>query len=68
MDVLVIVSAQLILVLARPGADGFADVAVCGLAGDEEADLAGRIGGDGGVGVFDDGENLAHQLLEVGDE
>ena len=65
---LVVVPAQLVLFLAGPGAERLAQVAVRVLGGDEEADLARGIGGDGGVGVFDHWEDLAHQLLQVGDE
>ena len=67
MHVLVVVPAELVLFLAGPGAERLADVAGRVLGGDQEADLAGRIGGDGGVGVFDDGEDLTHELLQVGD-
>ncbi len=68
MDILVVVAAELLLLLAGPGADGLADVAGGILAADHEADLAGGVGGDGGVGVLGDGEDLAAGLLQVGDE
>jgi hypothetical protein len=64
----VIVSAQLLLFLARPGAQGLLDVACSILAADHETDLAGWVGWDGGVGVFGDGEDFLAGLLEVGDE
>ena len=44
------------------------DVSVLVLAAHHEADLARRVGGDGGVGVFDHGENFPAGLFEVGDE
>jgi hypothetical protein len=67
-NVLVVVAAETLLLLAGPGADGLADIAVGVLAADHEADLAGWVGGDCGVGVFGDGEDLLAGLLEVGDE
>jgi hypothetical protein len=67
-NIRVIVSAQLLLFLARPGAKGLLDVACGILAADHETDLAGGVGWDGGVGVFGDGEDFLAGLLEVGDE
>jgi hypothetical protein len=67
-DVLVIVAAETLLLLAGPAADGLAHVAGGVLAADHEADLAGGVGGDGGVGVFGDGEDLLAGLLEIGDQ
>lgn len=67
-DILVVVAAQPLLLLARPGAHGLAHVAARVFAADHEADLAGRIGGNGGVGVLGDGEDLLAGLLEVGDQ
>lgn len=68
MDVLVVVAAQTLLLLAGPGAERLLDVAVGVLGADHEADLAGGVGGDGGVGVFSDGEDFLASLLEVGDQ
>lgn len=68
MDVGVVVAAVLLLLLAGPGTDGLLDVAGGVLAAHHEADLAGGVGGDGGVGVLGDGENLIAGLLEVGDQ
>lgn len=68
MDVLVVVAAELLLLLAGPAANGLLDVTGGILAADHEADLAGGVGGDGGVGVFGDGEDLLAGLLEVGDQ
>ena len=44
------------------------DVSVLVFAAHHEADLARRVGGDGGVGVFDHGEDFPAGLFEVGDE
>ena len=68
MDVLVVVAAELLLLLGGPGAERLTDVAVGVLAADHEADLAGGVGGDGGVGVLGDGEDLLAGLLEVGNQ
>jgi hypothetical protein len=67
-NIRVIVSAQLLLLLARPRAQGLLDVACSILAADHETDLAGGVGWDGGVCVFGDGEDFLAGLLEVGDE
>lgn len=68
MNIRVIVSAQLLLLLTGPRAQGLLDVACSILAADHETDLAGGVGWDGGVGVFGDGEDFLAGLLEVGDE
>lgn len=68
MDLLVVVAAKLLLLFGRPGAEGLTHVAGAVLAADHEADLAGGVGGDGGVGVLGNGEDLAAVLLEVGDQ
>ena len=67
-DILVVIAAETLLLLGRPLADGLANVAGSVLAADHEANLAGGVGGDGGVGVFGDGEDLLAGLLEVGDQ
>lgn len=67
-NIRVVVAAKTLLLLTGPGADGLADVAGGVLAADHEADLAGGVGGDGGVGVFGDGEDLLAGLAEVGDQ
>ena len=64
----VVVAALGVLLGSGPGADGHLDVAVGVLGADHEANLAGGVGGDGGVGVLDDGEDLLAVLLELGDE
>lgn len=68
MDVGVVVAAQTVLLLAGPAADGLLEVGLGVLAADHEADLAGGVGGDGGVGVLSNGEDLVASLLQVGDE
>ena len=59
----VIIPAQLVFVLTRPRPQRFAEVALAILGSDQETDLARGVGGDGGPGVFDDGEDFAHALL-----
>ena len=68
MDLLVVVAAQTLLLLGGPGTNGLLDVAVGVLAADHEADLARRVGRDGGVGVLGDGEDFLAVFLELGDE
>lgn len=68
MDVLVVVATQTLLLLAGPGADRLLKVARAVFAADHEADLAGGVGGDGGVGVFGGREDLLAGLLEVCDQ
>ena len=68
MDLLVVVLAKLVLLGLRPLADGLLEVAVGVKAADHEADLARGVGGDGGVGVLDVGEDLLAVLLELGDQ
>ena len=68
MNRLIIVPTQLVLLFGIPAPHGRRDVAVFILAADHEADLARGVGGDGGVGVFDRGEDFFAGFLEVGDE
>lgn len=68
MNILVIVPTQPLLLILRPGADRHAQVPAGVLGADHEADLAGWVGGDGGVGVVDGGEDLLAGLFQVGDE
>ena len=56
-DVLAVVLAQLLLFLGGPGAKRLLDVAVAVLAADHEANLARRVGWDGGVRVLGDRED-----------
>lgn len=67
-DLGVVVTAELLLLLGGPGAEGNLDVGVGVLGADHEADLARGVGRDGGVGVLSDGENLLAVLLELGDQ
>ena len=67
-DLGIVVTAQLVLLLRGPLAQRLADVAVGILRADHEADLAGWVGGDGGVCVFDRGEDLLAVLLQLGDQ
>lgn len=68
MDLLVVVAAKALFLLARPGAHGHTQVAVGVLGADHESDLAGWVGRDGGVGVFGDGKDLFAGLLQVADQ
>lgn len=68
MDLSVVVPAQLLFLFFGPGADGNLDVTVGILAAYHEADLARRVGWNGGVGVFGNGEDLLAVLLELGDQ
>ena len=66
-DLLAVVLEKLVLLLGGPAANGLLDVDGAVLAAHHEADLAGRVGGDGGPAVLGDGEDLLALLLEVGD-
>lgn len=67
-DILVVVAAESLLLLTRPGTNGLTHVTAGILAADHEADLTGRVGGDGGVGVLGNGEDFLAGLLEVGNQ
>lgn len=68
MDVGVVVLVDLVLLVLGEGAQRGLEVAGGVLGADHEADLAGWVGGDGGVGVLDGGEDLLAVGLELGDE
>ena len=68
MDLLAVVPAQLLLLFSGPAAERLLEVAVGVLAADHEANLAGGVGGDGGVSVLDVGEDLLAGLLEIDNE
>lgn len=68
MDLLVVIPTQLVLLLGIPLAERDLDVTGGILAADHEADLAGRVGRDRRVGVFDHGENFLAASFELGDE
>jgi hypothetical protein len=67
-DLLVVVLAKLVLLSLGPLADGLLEVAVGVKGADHETDLARGVGGDGGVGVLDVGEDLLAVGLELGDQ
>jgi hypothetical protein len=67
-DSLVVVSTKLVLFLRSPATQWLGDIALGVLAADHEADLAGWVGGDGGVGVLDGWEDLLAVGLQLGDE
>lgn len=58
MDRLIVVAAQLLLLILWPGAQRYFNIARSILAAHHEADLARRVGGNGGVRVFDRGEHF----------
>ena len=68
MDIGIVVAAETLFLLAGPRAERLAHVAGGVLAADHEADLAGGVGGDGGVGVFGDGEDLFAGGAQVGNQ
>jgi hypothetical protein len=63
-----VVSAQFLLFVLCPGTHWLLNVAPGILAADHEADLSRWVGGDRGVRVLGDGENLLAVFLELGDE
>lgn len=68
MDILVVVSEKSLLLLRGEVADWVLEVAGGVLGADHEADLAGWVGRDGGVGVLDGWEDLLAVLLQLGDQ
>lgn len=68
MNLGVVVAAELLLLLLRPGTKRNLDIGVGVLGADHEANLAGGVGGNGGVCVLGDREDLLAVLLELGDE
>jgi len=68
MNLRIIVPAKLILLLPTPLPQGLTDIAISVLAADHEADLAGGVGGDGGIGVFDGWEDFFAVFLQLGDK
>lgn len=67
-DLLTVIPAQLLLLLHTPAPQRLLEIALRVLAADHEADLAGGVRGDGGVGVLDGREDLEAGFAEVGDE
>ena len=68
MDLSVVIPAKLVFFLGSPLAQRLANIAVGILAADHESNLTGWVGGDGGVCVFNSGEDLLAVLLELGDQ
>ena len=68
MNLLIVVSTQLILFLSIPTPNWRCDVSILVFGAYHEADLARRISGDGGVGVLDGWEDFLAGFLKVGDE
>jgi len=68
MDSLVVVSAKLVLFLGSPAAQWLGDIALGILAADHEANLAGWVGWNGGIGVLDGWEDLFAIGLQLGDK
>ena len=67
-DFLVVVLAQLLFLRGGPAAERFPEVRVGVLGADHKANLARGVSRDGGIGIFDSGEDLSAVLLELGDE
>lgn len=68
MDVLVVVPAQLLLFLYAPASERLGHVPIFVFAAHHKSNLAAGIGRNGGVGIFDSGEDFFAGFLEVGDE
>jgi len=68
MHLLIIVPQPLYLHFFAPRPQRLTHIPARILCADHEPDLPTGVRGDGGVGVFDDGEDLAAGLLESGDE
>ena len=68
MHILIVVSAQLLFFFGAPAAKRFLQVSVGILAADHEPNLARRVGGNGGVGIFGGWKNFAAIFLQFGDE
>ena len=67
-DARVVVSVPLVLLLLRYLPQRLGHVAGGILAAHHKANLAGRVGGDGGVCVLGHREHLAARLLQLGDD
>jgi hypothetical protein len=68
MDLLVVVSVELVFLLLGPGTQRFLDVGIWVLGADHEADLTGWIGWDGGVAILDGWEDSLAGLLDFLDD
>ena len=67
-NLLIVISTQLVLLLSIPAPQRRFDVSILVFAAHHEADLAGGIGEDGGIGILDSWEDFLAGFLEVGDE
>jgi len=67
-DVLVIVFAKLLFLLFTPASKRLLKVPLCVFAANHESNLAGRVGRDSGVCIFDVGEYFFAVGLELGDQ
>jgi hypothetical protein len=67
-DIGVVVAAELLLLFLGPGSKGLGNVTGGVLAADHESNLARGVGGDSGVTVLGDGEDLLAVFLELGDQ
>lgn len=68
MDLLAVVSAQLLFLLLGPGSYWLLDIAISVLAADHKANLSGWVGWDGSVCILGDWEDFLAVFLELGDE
>ena len=64
-NLLIVVSAKLLLLLSIPAPHRRRDVSILVFAAYHETYLARRIGGDSGVGVFDNGEDFPAGFFQV---
>lgn len=68
MNLLAVVSTQLLLLFLGPASQRLFDIPRGVFTAYHKADLAGRVGGDGGVGVFGHGEDFSTGGLKLSDE
>lgn len=64
-DLLVVIPAQLLLLFRAPAPEGLLNIALGVLAAYHEADLARGVCRNGGVGVFDGGEDFQAGFAEI---
>ena len=68
MNVLVIVTEELLLHFWSERAKRLGEITICILAADHEADLARGVGWDGRIGVLDIREDLLAVLFQLGNQ
>lgn len=68
MDLLGVVSVDLVVLLVRERSQGSLDVGIGILGANHETNLTRGVGGDGSVSVLNNGEDLLAGLLEVRDD